>query len=302
MLLHNDFVVKINVEPVYQNQDLDKVTEDKIKKFYEGKCYMNQYIIQVEKIKHRSSCTFTLDSMDGIATISVEFTALVCVYEPDEIIPLVDILETDEKRILGRFEYGIVNIMYREQDKIHYYKQHKKMPVKVIKVIYNIFDKMTISSCSLAEAVYAPVMFQFSSFTYDKNKSEMIQNLIKDVHELEDQHAKAKSNSTLQFFRKHLKINDLKETKESTDLTTIDYSKLEQIKYCSQSAELKNSKYISTQKPSSKLNVKLAEPQDILIIYLKRYKSILQTCLMFVQKYPTESDYSHLKQVLENAV
>lgn len=302
MLLYNDFIVKINVEPVYQNQDLDKVTEDKVRKFYEGKCYMNQYIVKIEKIKHRSGCSYTLDSMDGIATISVEFNALVCIYEPDEIIPLVNISEVGDRRILGNFEYGVVNILSRDVDKIHYYKQHKKMPVKVIKVIYNMFDKMTVSSCSLSESVCAPVTFQFSGFSMDNHKTEMIQTLIKDVRELEEQHTKAKSNATLQFFRKHLKVTESKEIKEATDLTTIDYAKLEQIKYCSQPQELKNTKYISTHKPQSKLNVKLAEPQDILIIYLKRYKSILQTCLSFTQKYPTETDYIHLKPVLENAV
>lgn len=294
MKFRKDFFVQLSVEPEYQMQNLDDVAMLKLKQHYESKCYQDHYIIKIAEVLRRSSCIYSKSSDEGIAVMSVHFMADVCAFEPDEIIPAVTINTTKDKKILGTFEYGSVAVIFLDESNLSKYLKLKVVPVRVIKVNYTLYQKMTIICSEVNKSMYNPVNYSFDQIQVQPDKIEIIMRLLDDIKTLEQEHVKSKDNKALRYFTKKI---GLSESKDHTDITKLDYNNIA-IKNCIQPLNLRGTKYIQTNLKSSKRDVTIANFYDIVILYLKRYRSSLALVIDLSSHYPNESDYSMLNDII----
>jgi hypothetical protein len=86
----------INLTACEMYQDIDTVIMTYLKKFFEGKCRENSFVIEIEKIIKRSACMMAKSRLDGSGDVNVQFQAQALIYNKDDILPCCEILRTEK--------------------------------------------------------------------------------------------------------------------------------------------------------------------------------------------------------------
>jgi hypothetical protein len=218
-----DIILNItNINDIF-TKNLDNRLLYLINEKYSNKCYMNSYILKINKILNRSLLESNQNDLNCSFNISIQFEAECLVYNKNEIILNMEIQEIINNNILLKKDKTLALI--KNNNDLKSFQKGDKLPIIVGKVKYSLgSDKISINSYPFIPITNEIIYYKISKLS--KSDFELLNdNIIKYIHEEEDikKNILNKKNNTWNYFQEL--IYPYKKKIESKSKSTIDILK-----------------------------------------------------------------------------
>lgn len=237
MIITKIYNQKLDLKNTYEIYgSLENVCIKLLKKIYEGKCFQNTYILEIEKIIRKSDVIISSSYLDVRGCVWVEFLAKAIFYAENDLIANCKIRKKKEGRVFATIDNGEVFLINHELLKMT--QEGQTIPIRVKRAGYQPF-KNSISIFAIPYVEKAPTINYIyvlkNSITElglkkIENYSNTIKDLKKKISDLKPPHSKYFKDFEQLFypFKKQEKPPILSANKEITLLNfiTLDYSKL----------------------------------------------------------------------------
>ena len=233
--IYNQKLDLTNTVDIYGS--IEKICMNALKNIFEGKCFQNTYILEIEKILRLSDVIISTSYLDVRGCVWVEFLAKALFYTENDLITNCKIRKKKEDRVFATINNGEVFLMNHELLKMT--QEGQIIPIRVKRAGYQPFkNSISIFAIPYVETPsvmnYIYVLNNIISPTNLK-KIEIYLNTIKDIKkkisDLKSPHSKYFKDFEQLFypFKKQEKPAILSTNKNEItllDFTNIDYSKL----------------------------------------------------------------------------
>ena len=172
-----DIILNIdNINIIFSN-NIESQILNLIQQKYLNKCYLESYIIKINKILNRSLIESNQNNLNCDFIVYIQFEAECIIYSQNEVILNMEIHENINNNIIAKNNYIVA--MIKNNKDISFLKKGSKIPIIVGKAKFTTgSNKITINSYPFIPIINQSVIYyKINKITYDE-KNQLNDNII----------------------------------------------------------------------------------------------------------------------------
>ena len=172
-----DVILNIdNINIIFSN-NIEGQIFNLIEKKYLNKCYLESYIIKINKILNRSLIESNQNNLNCDFIVYIQFEAECIIYSQNEVILNMEIHENINNNIIAKNNYIVA--MIKNNKDISFLKKGSKIPIIVGKAKFTTgSNKITINSYPFIPIINQSVIYYKINKITDDEKTQLNDNII----------------------------------------------------------------------------------------------------------------------------
>jgi hypothetical protein len=180
-----NFDINLNITNINDifTKNLDSKLLNLINDKYNNKCYLNSYILNINKIINRSLLESNQNDLNCSFNIYIQFEAECLIYNTNEVILNMEIQEIINNNILLK-RNNILALVKNNTD-LNKFKKNDKLPIIVGKVKYTVgSDKISINAYPFIPIINENIYYKLSNLS-ESDFELLNENILKYIQEEE---------------------------------------------------------------------------------------------------------------------